>query len=123
VVWSLARVRASVAAAVDNYHYPLYVLALSTGMRQGELPGLQIEDIDFVQRALSAKQSLELVHGTGELRLSPPKSERGRRMIQIPSPAVTVLRAHVARSKRSAGFVFLSHPADLERFCLFCRAC
>jgi len=108
VVWSLDQVKQFVEAAGSNYHYALYVLALSTGLRQGELLGLQIDDLDFVNGSLQVRQSLEVVRGSGELRLSPPKTERGRRRIQIPGPALDVLKAHVRGSKRVTGYVFLS---------------
>jgi integrase len=75
--------------------YALYVLAATTGMRQGELLGLQWPDIDLAQATLSVKRSLINISGTpttGE-----PKSAAGRRAITLPELAVQALRDHRKR--------------------------
>jgi len=75
--------------------YALYVLAATTGMRQGELLGLQWPDIDLAQTTLSVKRTLINISGTpttGE-----PKSTAGRRAITLPEIAVQALRDHRKR--------------------------
>ena len=70
----------------------IVTLALATGMRRGELLGLQWSDLDLDAGTLRVERSLEETK-TG-LRLKPPKTKRGRRNIKLPPEAVAVLRAH-----------------------------
>ena len=71
--------------------YPIVSLALATGMRRGELLGLQWGDIDLDTGTLRVERSLE--ETKAGLRLKPPKTKRGRRNITLPSDAITMLRA------------------------------
>ncbi|MBI5493758.1 MAG: site-specific integrase [Deltaproteobacteria bacterium] len=72
----------------------LYVLALSTGMRQGELLGLQWSDVDLPGRAVVVRHSLEEI--AGKLRLSETKSGKVRR-VDLDAHTVDALREHRKR--------------------------
>lgn len=72
----------------------LLVLALTTGMRQGELLGLQWEDVDLKNGTIYVRRTLLEVDGrltTGET-----KSGRNRRL-DLPEIAVEALREHRKR--------------------------
>ena len=45
-------------SAKKSSYYNLFVLALETGMRVGELCGLMLEDIDFKKRVLYVRHTL-----------------------------------------------------------------
>jgi integrase len=79
--------------AVREYDYhPLFVLALTTGMRLGELFGLRWEDIDLEAGAVHVRRGLYRIRGAwveGE-----PKSAAGKRKITLPALAVAVLKEH-----------------------------
>lgn len=64
--------------------HAFYVVAFSTGMRQGELCGLQWEDVD--ERAGLLRIRNQLVYGTGTPHLSAPKTPHSIRTIEL-SPA------------------------------------
>lgn len=72
--------------------FPVISLALATGMRRGELLGLQWGDIDLDGRTLRVERSVE--ETKAGLRLKPPKTKHGRRNITLPSETVATLRAH-----------------------------
>lgn len=72
--------------------YPIVALALATGMRRGELLGLQWGDIDFDAATLRVERSLEETNAG--LRLKSPKTKSGRRNITLPAEAVAMLRAY-----------------------------
>jgi integrase len=80
-------------ATADHPAHALYTLAITTGMRAGELLGLQWADIDLdagrltVQRALQQQNEAGLVFVT-------PKSTRSRRTIVLSQRAVAALRVH-----------------------------
>lgn len=79
-------------AARDYDYYPLFVLALTTGMRLGELLGLKWEDVDFEAGAVHVRRGLYRVRGRwveGE-----PKSAAGRRKVILPPLALSVLKEH-----------------------------
>ena len=74
--------------------HPVVALAFATGMRRGELLGLQWGDIDLdtASPVLRVERSVEETRAG--LRLKSPKTKRGRRNITLPPAAVTMLRAH-----------------------------
>ncbi len=80
----------------------IYVLAVTTGMRLGELLGLQWADVDLKGRAIMVQHSLQELNG--KLTLAEPKTARGRRRIDIPQMAVDALVRHKARMLKE-GFV------------------
>ncbi len=88
--------------AKDDKHYALYVLAITTGMRQGELIGLQWRDVDLDAGTLRVNRSVR------DGAISPPKTASGRRTITLTKLAVAVLKAHrrEAAKQRISEWVF-----------------
>lgn len=76
----------------------LYLLAVSTGLRQGELLALRWEDVDLEAGILHVRRSLQRV--SGELRYEEPKSLRSRRVVPLAASVVAALRAHADRQDR-----------------------
>ena len=72
----------------------LYVLAATTGMRQGELIGLQWKDVDLDSRTLRVNRSVY------EGEISPPKTSAGRRTIRLSKLAIASLRKHRVESAK-----------------------
>jgi integrase len=72
--------------------HPIAAVALATGMRRGELCGLQWGDADLEKGTLRVERSLEETRAG--LRLKAPKTKSGRRNITLPADTVAVLRAH-----------------------------
>jgi integrase len=71
---------------------PIAILALSTGMRRGELLGLQWGDMDLDAGTVRIERSLEETRQG--LRLKTPKTRHGRRLVSLPAMAVEALRDH-----------------------------
>ena len=99
---------------LDAQEKPLRTLLLTavlTGMRQGELFGLQWEDVDFVRHLIHVRRSLW--HGT----LGTPKSRRSRRAIDMPPTLEQALQQQ--STTRRSEFVFCSErgtPLDADNF-------
>jgi len=81
----------------------IYVVALTLGMRRGEVLGLRWSDIDQEQRTLRVSQSMQRI-ATGsdsgkksELRASETKTDGSRRTIALPDSVVRSLKAHRVR--------------------------
>lgn len=85
----------------------LYVLALSTGLRQGEALGLTWEDLDLDRGILRVRMQLQR-DGDGVLGRAKPKTEKSRRDLPLLPEVVVLLRGHrEAQTVRSLdGYVF-----------------
>ena len=88
--------------------YGVSALALTTGMRRGELLGLQWVDCDLDAGVLRVERSLE--ETTAGLRFKPPKTKHGRRMISLPPSAVKALREHRIRQMEQRLALGLGRP-------------
>lgn len=71
----------------------LFTLALTMGLRRGEVLGLRWCDVDLTTASLEVKHSLERVRGAG-LKLSEPKSQRAKRVLRIPRVCLRALVKH-----------------------------
>jgi integrase len=72
----------------------LYVLALNTGMRQGELLALRWDDVDLERGVLRVRRTL--THAKKAFVLGEPKTKNSRRTIRLTTHAVDALRAHLS---------------------------
>jgi integrase len=95
LVGSPEQVHTFFAAIAGNQYEALYILVLTTGMRQGELLGLKWSDIELDDASLQVRASLQKVRGT--FVLAEPKTARSRRKVALTSLAVEALRRHRAR--------------------------
>jgi integrase len=71
----------------------LYILAVHTGMRQGELLGLKWEDVDLEGGVIHIRRTL--TRNRGRLLLGEPKTKRSRRTVRLTGTAVEALREHL----------------------------
>ena len=92
---SLAQVRALLSAAASDRLEALYVVAITTGMRQGELFALKWQDVDETSPSVYVRATLQSTHAG--LVFYQPKTPRSRRKITLTSFAVKALRRHRAR--------------------------
>ncbi len=91
--WDSTSVVTFLKAAKADRLYAMYVLALSGGLRQGELFALQWSDIDFTSNCVTVQRSLEELNGI--VRVKGTKTGKGRR-IDLPAFAIAALRDHRA---------------------------
>jgi integrase len=73
----------------------LYVLAVHTGMRRGELLGLKWQDVDLDNSTVRVQRTLTR-NGTGYV-LGEPKTKKTRRTIRLTQRAAEALRSHRER--------------------------
>jgi integrase len=92
----ISQARQFLAACQESRLEALYVLALSTGLRRGELLGLRWEDIDLNAGTVSIKRSLQRTSTRG-LVFEPPKTALSRRTIKIGANVKAALKVHRVR--------------------------
>ncbi|HYM16265.1 MAG TPA: site-specific integrase [Dehalococcoidia bacterium] len=87
--------RAFVAAVTGDRLEAVYVLALTTGMRQGELLALKWRDVDLDSGTVKVRGTLQQT--PGGLVVAEPKTSGSRRQVSITAVAIAALRRHRTR--------------------------
>ena len=130
VIWTPEQAAQFLAVAREHRLYAAFYLALSTGLRRGEVLGVRWQDLK--ENTLHVMQTL--VENGGQAVLSTPKTVKGSRRVALSADVVDVLalhRQHVDsdRAKREqagvlwvdSGLVFTTeagtpiHPRNFER--------
>src|SRR5205823_2090359 len=86
-------VRAFMDAARGDRFEALYVLAVTTGMRRGELLGLRWRDVNLEADALQVRGSVQRTR-EGGMTFCEPKTSGSRRQISLTKAAVAALQRH-----------------------------
>jgi integrase len=74
----------------------LLLVAVTTGMRRGELLALHWDDVDLEKGVLYIRRTMSKIAGYGYME-SEPKTRTGRRKVVLPDVAVEVLKEHRVR--------------------------
>ena len=93
-VWTESQISSFLLSVAQHRNRNLYHLALATGMRRGELLGLQWDHIDWTDSAVLVKQQAVETPGGGWI-FQTPKTKSGRRIIKIGAGVLNALRSQV----------------------------
>jgi len=116
-IWNEDEIRQFLESVRDSTYYPLFYLALLTGLRRSELLALRWQDVDFIYCQLYISRSLHHLK-TGRFVYKQPKSAKGNRAVALSPSTLQMLREH--RTKREAECLMIGKPlADDEL--LFCH--
>jgi len=91
-VWTLAEMRRFLDGTRDHWLSPLWLCAIATGCRLGELLALTWDDVDWNAGTIAIDKSAQMIGGkrvTGT-----PKTASGNRTISVPPDALAKLRQH-----------------------------
>lgn len=91
--YTVSEARAFLAAISGERFEVRWVLAITLGLRQGEVLGLAWRDVDLDQAVLRVRQALQYRPGAG-LQLVRPKTARSRRTVPLPAFLVAALKLH-----------------------------
>lgn len=109
-IWTIEQANQFLQVAKKNTRYYIaFLLALSTGMRQGEILGLRWKDIDFEEGVIKVVQTLD---HQGKKIHSETKSKAGQRTVAIDSWTLEALKSYkakVAQEKLIAGSSYQDH--------------
>lgn len=92
-LWTPAQMEIFLRVASEHRYYALFYLAISTGLRSGELLGLQWPDISGTK--LTVRRSVSTRSG-GPV-YSTPKTRSGQRAVSLGEDTLSVLSAHRKR--------------------------
>ncbi len=102
------------ASRGDRFH-ALFVLAATTGARQGELLALEWRDLDLEAGTMQLQRGLHEIKG--RLSVGDLKTERSRRLVHLSGLAVAVLRDHRRRQfeHETQSLQSMAHEAKQDR--------
>lgn len=89
-------------AGTKSWYEEMYKFMLLTGMRIGEVGGLQWEDIDFTDKFIYVKRTLSYQYENGKktMRLTSPKTENSVRKIPFFGETRAILESQFEKVKR-----------------------
>ena len=87
--------------AKDTFYYNLYVVAIDTGMRIGELIGLQWSDVDFEKKVVHVRRSLCYFRKDGKyvFEWHDTKTHNSKRTIPLTTRAMEALKKQRVRGQ------------------------
>jgi integrase len=103
--WSADEVNQFLEAVSDHRWYPIYALAVYTGMRRGEILGLHRKDINLEKGVLHVKHQVSAIRSQG-LVITEPKNEKARRPITLSQSVLDILKAHLELIDDGPALVF-----------------
>jgi integrase len=95
VIPTRAQVHALAVALPERYR-AVPLLAAGTGLRGGELFGLELSSVDFLRREMRVHQQLTVTSGRSPY-LAPPKTKTSTRTVELPEVAGLALAQHLER--------------------------
>ncbi len=117
-VWDEEQVRLFLAEAKrSSPHYSLYLAAVLTGMRQGELLALRWKDVNFAQAIASIQQTFYRLNG--KLIFREPKTAKARRTVALSPALIEELHRHRDAQTRNRD---LWGPEYEDRDLVFCQS-
>lgn len=80
-------------------NYNQYALLLQTGLRTGEMIGLRWSDVDFENRVLHVRRTMEYRYSEGQWKVGEPKTKNSVRDVPLTQEAVDILKNQKERLK------------------------
>ena len=88
--WDNKQIKTFLEAAKTSVYYSIYLTTIYTGMRRGEVLGLRWQDVDWDNKIIYVRQTLQPLRGVG-LTFKEPKSGKSR-SISITSNVIDELK-------------------------------
>jgi integrase len=88
-------------------YFPIYLLLIYGGFREGEVLGIHVEDCDMGNRAINVRH--QVVTLKGGLVIAEPKTESSKRAVTLPKVAYDELKRHLEQLDRKQGLIFTTN--------------
>jgi integrase len=96
----------------SSAYHPVYLTAVLTGMRRGELLGLRWADVDLLLGTVTVQQTHFEVGG--KVGFKPPKTANSRRTLDLPSVVIEEFRRIRTEQEKSRELLGERYAADLD---------
>ncbi len=97
-IFTESQARTFLEATKGHPYEALFYLALTTGLRKGELLGLMWDDVDWEKGTLRVERQLQQAYSSSAV-LVPTKTKSGRRQIKLGKIGLAMLEAHRKRQE------------------------
>lgn len=122
LTWDANQLRTFFEGTAEDRHFPVWRLTAMSGMRRGEALGLRWDDLDL--NASTVRVNRQWKRGERGLVLAPPKTDRGRRTVDLDAETFAVLK-HWRRAQleermafegewQDTGFIFTRKDGTLN---------
>ncbi len=91
--WTVAELKQFLRSVDGHRLYAAFVVLATTGMRRGEVLGLQRVDVDLARAEVSVRRTVGVVDG--RIEIGPPKSTSSRRLVALDTTTTAVLADHL----------------------------
>ncbi|MEZ4540726.1 MAG: tyrosine-type recombinase/integrase [Chloroflexota bacterium] len=99
-VWSIEEAQKFLSSVLEHRWYSIYLIALTTGARRGEILGMEWQNIDWDRGTISILKTISEIDN--KIVISQPKTQRSRRTITLPQVVLDSLK----KTKGVSGFIF-----------------
>lgn len=125
-VFSESEIEALVQCSTPDWLSDMILLAYHTGMRKGELYGLQWDDVDFQNSTLDVQRSVAS-DSYGKIYINPTKTQNSDRKVFLDEASIQMLARRYKRRNQEIQWVFTGRNGDLlsplSHSRLFRKAC
>ncbi|EGK10195.1 phage integrase family site-specific recombinase [Desmospora sp. 8437] len=109
---SREQVHQLLSATKNTPYYEQIFFAINTGMRRGEIFGLRWKDVDFANRTISVRQTIQRIKNKGLVFRDTTKTDGSRRSIAVSDSVIHMLnriKKRQAQEKISCGPLYQDH--------------
>lgn len=91
--WTVSELKQFLRSVEGHRLYAAFVVLATTGMRRGEVLGIQRADVDIARAEVSVRRTVGVVDG--RIDIGPPKSASSRRLVALDTTTTGVLADHL----------------------------
>ncbi|MDX3641435.1 tyrosine-type recombinase/integrase [Streptomyces sp. MB09-02B] len=104
----------ALAKALPDRYRLLVVLGAGSGLRPGELFGLQVRHVDFLRRTVKVEQQVQRAY-PGVV-VCPPKTKRSYRTVPVPQTVIDAVALHLKKHPAAPDDFVFAGPVNADHF-------
>jgi integrase len=105
-VWTIEEAKTFLSAVSDHRWYGIYLIALTTGARRGEILGMEWQNINWIKGTITINKTI--VEIKGKATITSPKTKLSSRTIVLPSLVLDLLK----ENRKSSVWIFPSERGN-----------